>query len=253
VSDIFREVEEDVRRERLEKLWKQYGDYVIAAVAVLVIGVAGFKFWQHYQFVQTQKAAAAYLQTMEASGNGKPLDAARNYAEIAKSAPGGYALAAQLSQANMLLEAGKRDEAVALYRKIAAKDSKEIGETARVRAAWALADSAPKNELQDLLAPVNDDKSGWRFMAREILAYADFRDGRLNAAQTAFKKLSEERDAPGTTRQRALAMATLIRTGVGDYGKLPEPDAETDKPADGAADKPDTSKPAKPAKGTHKK
>ena len=36
MSDIFREVEEDVRRERLEKLWKAYGNYVIAAAGAAV-------------------------------------------------------------------------------------------------------------------------------------------------------------------------------------------------------------------------
>ena len=40
MSDIFREVEEDVRREKLEKFWKAYGDYVIALAAVIVVGTA---------------------------------------------------------------------------------------------------------------------------------------------------------------------------------------------------------------------
>ena len=40
MSDIFREVEEDVRRERLEKIWKEYGDYIVAALALLILAGA---------------------------------------------------------------------------------------------------------------------------------------------------------------------------------------------------------------------
>ena len=40
MSDIFHEVEEEVRREHYEKLWKKYGNYVIAVASVLVLGVA---------------------------------------------------------------------------------------------------------------------------------------------------------------------------------------------------------------------
>ncbi|MEI9929239.1 MAG: hypothetical protein WDM89_01380 [Rhizomicrobium sp.] len=43
MSDIFHEVEEDVRRERFEKLWKQYGDYAVAALAVVILAIAGLQ------------------------------------------------------------------------------------------------------------------------------------------------------------------------------------------------------------------
>ena len=57
MTDIFREVEEDVRRERFEKLWKQYGDYVVALAALLVIGAAGYQLWRYYEARQIAKAS----------------------------------------------------------------------------------------------------------------------------------------------------------------------------------------------------
>ena len=43
MSDIFREIEEDLQRDRYKKLWEKYGNLVIAAAVVLVLGTAG---WQ---------------------------------------------------------------------------------------------------------------------------------------------------------------------------------------------------------------
>jgi hypothetical protein len=229
VSDIFREVEEDVRRERLEKLWKQYGDYIIAGLAVIVVGVAGYKLWQHYQAVQIAKASIAYSTAVQLNNSGRSAEAAQAFAKIAKEAPSGYAATAKLAEADALLADGKAADAVALYKTIAEKDHTELGNVARIRAAWALADSTSKSNLQTLLAPLANPKSSWRFMAREILAYCDFRDGAMKAAQREYDGLAAESEAPVTLRQRANAMAALIRAGGGaDYGTVPPPP----KPAD---------------------
>jgi hypothetical protein len=231
VSDIFREVEEDVRRERLEKLWKQYGDYVIAGVAVIVVGIAGYKLWQHYEAQQLAKASAAYSAAIEMSDNGKNAEAAQAFAKIVKLAPSGYAATARLAEADALLADGRAADAVALYKTIADKDKTELGDLARIRAAWALADSASKKDLQTLLAPLTDSKSPWRFMGREILAYSDFRDGAMKAAQSEYESLAAEPETPASLRQRATAMASLIRaSGGANYGTvppLPKPEGAT--------------------------
>ena len=89
MSDIFREVEEDVRRERFEQLWKQYGDYVIALVALLVIGVAGFQLWRVYEQRERNKAAVEFSAALQLLENNQPRGAAEIFAALAKSAPGG--------------------------------------------------------------------------------------------------------------------------------------------------------------------
>ena len=230
MSDIFREVEEDVRKERLEKLWKQYGDYIIAGVAVLVVGIAGYKVWQHYEQQQQMKASAAYTAAVTLAEGGNVAQAAQAFAKIVHDAPRGYAAAAKLSEADALLASGRAADAVALYKSIAAKDRTELGDLARMRAAWAQADTASRADLQSLLAPLNDGKSSWRFMANEILAYADYRDGAMKQALAEYGTLAAQQDAPSTLRQRAIAMATLIRTGgEKNFGTVPPP-----KPADSA-------------------
>ncbi|HEY4986280.1 MAG TPA: tetratricopeptide repeat protein, partial [Bradyrhizobium sp.] len=61
MSDIFREVEEEVRRERLEKIWKLYGDYIVAGIALLVIAVAGYELYARYQANQRMQASETFM------------------------------------------------------------------------------------------------------------------------------------------------------------------------------------------------
>ena len=232
MSDIFHEVEEDVRRERFEKLWKQYGDYAIALAAVIIIAIAGFKFWQRYELQQRQNASAAFFAAQQAGATGDSKVAAASFANIAKTAPSGYASAAQLAEANALLAAGNRNDALALYKKIAENTSSPLSAVARIRAAWATVDSAPRSDVEALLAPLNTESNSWRFMAREILAYADYRAGATGQSQTEFAALAANKDAPESMRARARAMAEFMKAG-GDknFGTVPQPPTAPAAPA----------------------
>jgi hypothetical protein len=226
VTDIFHEVEEDVRRERFEKLWKQYGDYAIAFVAAVIIAVAGYKFWQRYEYQQRVTASGAYLAAQDAANRGNATAAAKAYAEIVRTAPSGYASVAQLAEADALYAAGKNAEALTLYKAIADKSRSPLADVARVRAAWILVETEPKASVESFLAPLTSPTSAYRFVAREILAYADYRAGALDQAQKAFEKLASDPNTPQSMHGRVNAMAIFLKAGGNkDMGTVPQPTA----------------------------
>jgi hypothetical protein len=230
VTDIFQEVEEDVRRERLEKLWKAYGDYIIAGVAAVVIAIAGYQFWQRYEAQQALKASAAYNTAQQLADAGQSALAAETFGKIAKDAPGGYAILARLAQADTLLASGNRGDAVAIYKEIASKDDSYIGDVARIRGAWATAETAPRADLEKQLGPLTDPANPWQYMAREILAYSDYHAGNFKKAQAEYDSVASDTNAPDGVRQRCRGMAMLLKTG-GDanVGFVPPPPADTQK------------------------
>jgi hypothetical protein len=230
VTDIFQEVEEDVRRERLEKLWKQYGDYVFVAVAAVAIGVAGYKLWDRYELQQKYNAAKTFTAAQEAADAGNANSAAQTFAKLSKTAPGGYAALSKLAEANSLMMAGNRTGALQLYKEIADKGEAPLADVARIRAAWAMVEFAPRSEIEPLLAPINNDQSEWRTMAREILAYADYRAGALQQAQKEFQALADDKNVPRTMHQRVDAMATFLKAG-GDKNAGTVPQQKPEAPA----------------------
>jgi hypothetical protein len=224
VTDIFQEVEEDVRRERFEKLWKQYGDYVIAAVAAVAVGVAGFQLWTKYETRKRLEASQTFMQAQAAADQGNEQLATQTFGQLAKSGPSGYATIATFSQANNQLAAGKRTEALAIYKSLAEKDSSPIGSAARIRAAWIMVETVQKSELESWLSPLNAQSNAWHYLAQEILAYCDYRAGALDQAQREYKSLAGDRDAPNGVRARSTAMATFMTSGGDkDFGTVPRP------------------------------
>jgi len=219
LSDIFREVEEDVRRERLEKFWKRYGYYVIALVVLVLAGVAGWQFWERQKAQERLALSEAFVAAQRITD---PTLAANAYAQIAKQATGGYGLLARMAQANALYATGQLKSSLDMYRQIGTDDAGEIGNAARLRAAWIIAATAPRKELETLLSPLNTDTSAWQPMAREILAFSDYRASRTKASSDAFRALSEDTRAPEGLRNRARAMALFLENGGGaDVGTVP--------------------------------
>lgn len=223
MSDIFREVEEDVRREKLEKFWKAYGDYVIALVALIILGIAGFELWQRYEANQRAKASVAFMAAQRVTD---PRQAAQAFADLAKTAPSGYRLMARVSQANSMLAAGQRESAIALYKEIAEEDKGSVGAVARVRAGWAMADTASRASLEALLAPVRTSSSAFKPMADEILAYSDYRNNDVAKATAAFEALANDPATPGQIRARARAMTSFLKQGgAKNFGTVPQAQA----------------------------
>lgn len=219
MTDIFREVEEDVRRERIEKLWKAYGNYAVAALVLVFLGIGGWQLWDRHEQEERAKVAAAFIAAQRITN---PQAAASAFVDIARTAPKGYARVAQLAEANAMFASGQQGSAIALYKQIAAEDSGPIGMVARLRAAWALADSANRAVLAELLKPLDQPGNAWRENAEEVLGYADYRAMDMKSALARYSALAVDPQAPDALRRRAEAMSAFLKNGGAvSYGSVP--------------------------------
>ena len=102
--------------------------------------------------------------------------------------------------------------AIALYKQIASDDSGPIGAVARLRAAWALADTASRADLADLLTPLDQPGSAWRENgARSAGLCRLSRHGTCKSALANIASLASDPDAPDALRNRAQAMAAFLQ------------------------------------------
>ena len=216
MSDIFREVEEDVRRERLERLWKEYGDYIVAAVALVILAAAGYRLWTYYESRERARASETYLSAQQLMDAGQTRAAAQQFARLAQTAPGGYAKLSQLEAADAVSASGDKATALNLYRKLIDSGDEMLANVARIRAAWLLVEGAPKSDVESMLGGLAAAGSPWRDAALEVLAYADLRAGDKAKALSEFQALAKNAAAPEGVRRRSEAMATYISAG-GDH------------------------------------
>jgi hypothetical protein len=212
VADFFHEVEEDVKRERYEKLWKTYGKYVLAGVAAIVIGTAGTVFWRDYQTGQREAESERFTAALELARAGRNADAANAFSELANDSGAGYRVLARFQAAAALMKSGDSAGAVATYDSIAADDGAGavLGDLARLLAARTLIDTAPADEVEARLAPLQGGQNPWRHSARELGAVLALKSGDVAAARKAFQALADDLTAPSAVRARGAEMLAAL-------------------------------------------
>ncbi len=101
MSDIFQEVDEEVRRDKAADFWKKYQNMILAAAAVIVLAAAGFRYWQYERERESQAAGDQFQQALAAFEAGKLDEAKAGLDRIAAEAPGGYRALAQMTAAGV--------------------------------------------------------------------------------------------------------------------------------------------------------
>jgi hypothetical protein len=211
VSELFDEVDEEVRREQLKKLWDKYSIFIIAGALLIIAGVGG---WRGYQYLEAKKAAeagAAFDKAVELSEANKHTEAEAAFNDLAAKAPSGYRMLARLRAA---AEVASHDPKTAakLYDDIAADRSigAEQQDLARIRAAGLLVDSAPYSEMLQRLESSTGPEATFRHTARELLALSAWRANDMAAARKWLDLIANDGETPPSLRSRAEAMQALL-------------------------------------------
>jgi hypothetical protein len=213
VSDIFQQVDEEVRREQLRKLWERYGSLLIAACVLIVVAAAGWRTYEWYQAKQAAEASAKFEAAVALVNEGKNKEAEEAFGQIAAGSTPSYRMLAKFREA---AELARREPkaAAGLYDQLAADSSigRVLQDLAAVRAAAILVDTEPYGELAKRLEPLTLPDRAFRHSARALLALSAWR----NNDATAMRKWSEmilgDPETPAGTRGQIQVLMALSDT-----------------------------------------
>ena len=208
--DIFDEVEEDLRAERAEKLFKKYAWLIVAAAVAIVAAVACWQLWTRYQNQQDAAAASRYvaLQNAIEQPNAAKTDHIASLEQFAATAPQGYKTLARLREAGLKADAGDLPGAIALWNAIAADSGADrlLRDFASLMATSRELDHGDPVQVRSRLKPLAEPGNAWSALAREQLAMLDLRQGKVDDARKTLQVLTFDADAPSGLRARASAL-----------------------------------------------
>ena len=211
MSELFDEVDEEVRRDQLKKLWDQYSIYIVAGALLIIAGVGG---WRGYQYLEAKKAAeagAAFDKAVELSEQNKHAEAEAAFNGLAAKAPSGYRMLARLRAA---AEVASHDPQAAakLYDDIAADRSvgAEQQDLAKVRAAGLLLETSSYPNMLARLESSTGPEATFRHTARELLALSAWRANDTAAARKWLDLIANDGGTPPSMRSRAEALQALL-------------------------------------------
>jgi hypothetical protein len=212
VTDIFREVDEDVRRDRWLALWRRYRWLVIGGAVLIVVGTAAGVAWRDWQQARRYAQGERFQAAVALAESGRHEQAARAFSAFAEQAGARYAALARLREAAARAAAGDTAGAVALYDRLAADGAADtvLRELARVLAAEHLLEDGEIAEAERRLAPVAEGAGPWRHFARELEGVAALQAGRAEEARAVFSALAEEAGVPDGVKARAAELLAAL-------------------------------------------
>ena len=224
---FFREVDEELRSDRMKQAWNRYGTWLIAAAVVLVVVVAGQSVWSWYETREREAAGDRFLAAIRLLEDEKRDEALVELRRIETEGNDTYRTLARMRIATELAENDEAAEAVALYDTVADDPDADAEQRAlaRIRAAIILVDTGSLADVEQRMTPLAGPGAPYRHSARELLGLAYYRAGDLPQAFNQFSAVMDDAEAPAGVQQRSNLMLDVIASKGG-----PKRDETADAP-----------------------
>ena len=209
---MAREIEEELRREQFLKLWDKYGVYVLAAVLAVVVGVAGWKYYEHQQADANEGASTQFIFALNDLGSKRVLEGQKGLEALAANAPTGYAALAGLRLAAQQGVEGNVLGALKAYEGVAKDETVDpmLRDYAVLQIAMLKFDTALFPELRNQITSLTSDRNPWRHSARELLGMGAMKAGLGLEARNHFGRLLADGSTPPSIAERARMMLALL-------------------------------------------
>lgn len=217
MADIFNEINEDLRRDQLKKIWDRYSTLVLATAFLIVAGVAGWRGYEYWRSVQGQEMGEAYYAAVKLSLDGDHTGAEAAFQRLADKGFAGYPVLAGLRAAGEKALAGDAPGAIAAYDAIAGRAATPplLAGVARIRAAYLAVDVEERAAVDRRASALIDPGNPWRHSAREIQVLTAWKAGDYAAAGKLLEELQNDAEVPREFAARAEILSSLIRAAQG--------------------------------------
>jgi hypothetical protein len=211
LSDIFEEVDESLRQDKIETIWKRYRLFVYGGAALLIGAVAlnEFVLQPHFAEVRAQRAKA-FEQAATQLIDGDYTDAEAGFRELVDEESSLSPLAANFLAQTLYEGSGDAAGATDVLAASGKADGTPFERAALLKAAYAKADTVSLADLETLLGDLKEEESGLGALARELIAAKAYAEGDAARARTAYNRLKFDAAAPqGVVRRAEIALAAI--------------------------------------------
>ena len=216
MADIFQEVEEDVRRERAEKLWKRFAPLVLAITIALVAAVGGVTAWRQYVASERAESSDKFNAAIALAAAGDTAGASAALGALAQDAREPYATLARLRLGALRAETGD-NAAAATFADAAAKATDPlIKEYAELMAVVQTIGKESPDAVISRLEPMTAAARPWRNLARDYLAFVAFKKGDLPLARRVWDEIVKDEQAAPSQKARATELLTATASAAGE-------------------------------------
>lgn len=219
---FLREVDEELRRERINRIVGRYGWAIVAGIVLILGAIGGYMWWQNREQERAAAQGEALLETLTNLESGNRNAATPKINELVASRVDGYRVAGLFARANAEAGAGNNAAAIATLKSIAGNEdfAEAYRHAALVRHTAMEFDRIQPQVVVQRLRPLARPGQPYFGSAGEMVAVAYLKMGQPNRAGPLFAQIGRDENVPPSIRTRAIQMAGSL-----GYDAMPEQNA----------------------------
>lgn len=213
---FLREVDEELRRDDLARLWKRWGVALLVVIAIGLIALAAFLWWRDHEGKQAGLEGQKLNATIEQLSRSELDQAAPALKELSESSRPGYRAAAQLAAGAVASQRGDNKAAIAAFAAVVKdeKIAKPFRDLALIRQTTIEFDAITPDQVIARMQPLAKAGEPWFGSAGELVAIAQIKAGRPKEAGAIYAALAADPAVPPTIRSRATQMASVLGVDI---------------------------------------
>jgi hypothetical protein len=211
-NDLFvREVDDELRQDKLKSAWRRFGTILISAAVAVVLAVAAWTGYVTWSQGRANASGDRFLAALDSARAGNSDEALKGLTALEADGTGAYPLLARFRAAT-LTAAKDPKAAVAAFDAVAADNTvaEPLRDIAKLRAAYLLVDNGTYVEVAARAETLSADGNPMRYSALEAMGLSAYKAGDTANAQKLFETITADNAAPAGVAARAQIMLSLI-------------------------------------------
>lgn len=202
MSDILRQVDEDLRKDRLLSIWRSYRVYIAGSILIILIVLSGYQYHLFSTKTKNEVIVEDYIQAI----NSTDIDISINrLVELDKSANSYIVGLAKLKRAELYFTSGKNVQAINLLKSISSDDSLDqvIRDLALYKYLMVQLDVIEKDLYFEIIDSQNLSESKFKYLFKELRALKHLIHGEKINSLEVFESIILDENSPMNVKIRA--------------------------------------------------
>ena len=195
MADIFDEVSEELKQDRLIQIWKKFSKYIISFFVITILTILSYQLFLNWSEKKLEASSQQFFTALEKLENKKYEESFKIFLKSSNEQNEGYRVMSLFGLAETNYKIGKIREMALNYKNI--YDDVNIGLYYRnlSRLLSVMKDNISSFEHQiNILKPILNSPSKLQLLAAELEVMLHIRSDNLNEAKTKLKSLLKRPD-----------------------------------------------------------
>ena len=178
MSNLFNEIDDDLRQDRIKSIWASYKNLIFAAVMVISFVLVGSESYQYLAKTKTEKSGLLFSQIIESIADDNPEQTSNFIDELLESGSSDYKTYALLLQSDNLISQDKLADAKETYIDLIKKaENSLVRDIAKLKLSYLNVDSSSFDDIEEELSIILEDDNPLSLFAYEVLALSAYKHG----------------------------------------------------------------------------